>query len=250
MESLDDLVGISEGVNVGIDVGQRVDPTAICVAEVQRRDYRLIDGEPVGGERHYLARHVERLALGTSYPKVAERLREIYQKLKAAQRRVSVRIDATGVGTPVVDLMRAADVPATAVYLTGGEKEFVDGDELRLPKTLMVSRLQVLLQSRRIHLPDTPDAKALISELLEYEIKVTESANLQMGVFSTGKHDDLATALGLACWEMPDRTIHVGPAPAFLTEWRGTSQGSIDAGQMTYERRQQLLHKFSRKHDE
>ena len=73
--------------------------------------------------------------------------------------------------------------------------------------SILVSRLQVLLQQRFIHLPQTAEAEALTEELLNYEIKVTDSQNLQMGVFSTGKHDDLATALGLACWGVETSTI-------------------------------------------
>ncbi len=48
-------------VTVGIDVGQKVDPTAIAVGEWERD--------------RYLVRFLERLPLGTPYPQVAERLR-------------------------------------------------------------------------------------------------------------------------------------------------------------------------------
>jgi hypothetical protein len=37
--------------------------------------------------------------------------------------------------------------------------------------------------------------------LLNYEIRVNENASAQFGAFKVGSHDDLATALGLACWE-------------------------------------------------
>ena len=43
-------------VTIGVDVGQRVDPTAIAVCE--RKDDR------------YIVRHLERLPLGTPYPAV------------------------------------------------------------------------------------------------------------------------------------------------------------------------------------
>jgi hypothetical protein len=75
--------------------------------------------------------------------------------------------------------------------------------ELRLPKALLVSRLQVLLQSGRIHLPQTQEAAALVDELLAYEIRVDEAAQATFGAFRVGAHDDLATALGLACWGEP-----------------------------------------------
>ena len=64
-----------------------------------------------------------------------------------------------------------------------------------------MSRLQVLLQSERVHLPATAEAGILAQELLNYEIRVNENAAAQFGAFKVGSHDDLATALGLACWE-------------------------------------------------
>ena len=195
-----------------------------------------------------LIQFVERLPLRTPYPKVVERLASIYSQLEPPyvagiddrilaaygkarphERRVrDVLVDATGVGKPVVDLIREKGVRCTAVSLTGGEKATVRGDELSLAKELLVSRLQVLLQQRRIHLPSKmAEAQALTEELLNYEIKVTSNANLQMGVFKTGAHDDLATALGLACWEdNSSGTISIGRAPQMLAEWFGGVGGA------------------------
>ncbi len=198
------LEPIREEVRIGVDLGQRHDPTAICVCEVERRSYTLNErGWPTGGEYHFLARHLERLPLGTPYPAVVNRLAEIYRKLTASKHSVRVWVDATGLGAPIVDLLDMADLPVTPVYLTGSDKAVEEGKELRLGKALLVSRLQVLLQSGRIHLPKTSESEALIQELLNYEIRVTDSANPVFGAFKTGTHDDLATALGLAVWQRP-----------------------------------------------
>ncbi len=207
---MDTLKPLPQGIQIGVDVGQRVDPTTIVVAALELRDWSInpkakdsIYEMPLGGDIHYVVRFIERLPLATPYPKVADRLSEVYRQLKAPR----VLIDATGVGTPVVDLIREKDVQCTPVYLTGGEKATQEHGELHLAKGLMISRLQVLLQQRFIHLPQTAEAEALTEELLNYEIKVTDSQNLQMGVFKTGKHDDLATALGLACWGAPTTVL-------------------------------------------
>jgi hypothetical protein len=56
----------------------------------------------------------------------------------------------------------------------------------------------VLLQTGRVHLPGTAEARALARELEAYEIRVTENANDTYGAFKVGTHDDLVTALGLA----------------------------------------------------
>jgi hypothetical protein len=67
-----------------------------------------------------------------------------------------------------------------------------------LGKALLVSRLQVLLQTRRVHLPRTAEAETLARELLDYEIHVDEQANDRYGAFRVGSHDDMVTSLGLA----------------------------------------------------
>jgi len=204
---------IVEFVQVGIDIGQRQDPTAVVVCEVQRRDYEIDGlGYPSGGVFHYVGRHVERLPLGTPYPAVADRVMDIHAKLK--DKNALYWVDATGVGQPVVDLLNEAGLWGylTPVYLTGTDRAVLAGGQLRLGKALMVSRLQVLLQGGRIHLSDTPESKALIDELLGYEIRINDNANAQFGAFKVGTHDDLATALGLACWQEP----MAGPAAILI----------------------------------
>jgi len=113
-------------------------------------------------------------------------------------------VDATGVGLPVVDLLRERlhGGQVVAVYFTYGHRraETVEGGQRRvsLGKAYLVSRLQALLQCGRLHLPPTGEAQALTEELLNYEIRVDENATEKYGAFKVGTHDDLVTALGLA----------------------------------------------------
>jgi hypothetical protein len=127
-------------------------------------------------------------------------------------RAVCVVCDATGVGRPVVDLVRvavSAEVRLVAATITGTERLHQHSwTEWAVGKAHLVSRLQALLQTRRLHLPDTEESRALVEELLDYEIRVQpNTGTLQAGAFGM-KHDDLATALGLAvlqphfAWEL------------------------------------------------
>lgn len=188
-------------VTVGVDIGQQVDPTAVAVAELEERKNgtRMDD--------HYLVRHLERLPLGTSYPGVADRLAAVVQGVRGqvatrplAQRSLVLRIylDATGVGKPVVDVLRDRGLRVTGCYFTHGDRRTADEHGVTIGKAWLVSRLQVLLQSDRLHLPQTPEATVLAKELLDYEIRVDENANDTYGAFKVGTHDDLVTALGLA----------------------------------------------------
>lgn len=156
---------------------------------------------------HYPVRFLKRLPLGLSYPLIIEEIKRIYgniPKPESVELSIFLWIDATGVGKPVVDLI-LRDIPGirlSAVFLTGGEaKEEVNvlAREVNLPKAYLVSRLQVLLSCGRVHLPNNPAARVMKEELMNYQIKVNENASAQFGAFKVGTHDDLVTALGLAC---------------------------------------------------
>jgi len=142
----------------------------------------------------------ERLPLGTPYPAVAERVSEVFTKVKAkAGSTPRFYVDATGVGKPVVDLLDEKGVHGVACYFTHGDKRNEKSSrEVTIGKAYLVSRLQALLQAGRLHLPDNPETSVLAEELHSYEIRVDENANDRYGAFRVGTHDDLVTALGLA----------------------------------------------------
>jgi hypothetical protein len=88
-------------VTVGIDVGQKVDPTAIVVAEATR--------PAAHGETRYTARTIQRLPLGTSYPEVGRTLASLVLALHARGiEKPRLMLDATGCGLPVCDTLREA----------------------------------------------------------------------------------------------------------------------------------------------
>jgi hypothetical protein len=201
-------------ITIGVDIGQKRDPTAIAVVEQEL----VSRAAGVDDAVHYTTRFLERLPLGTKYPVVARRLEQIvvntrqvaWEHVVATQPSpwhppevlVTVFLDATGVGLPVVDLLRETGLDVRATYFTHGDRRTVSGDQVTLGKAWLVSRLQSLFQTRRLHLPKGhPEAQALLTELLDYEIKVDQNANDRYGAFKTGTHDDLVTALGLAVQE-------------------------------------------------
>ena len=184
-------------ITLGVVVGSRSESSAICVVEVERRP------GPRGECRHHLVRHLERLPAGRPYPAIAARVGE----LAAAVREKtgfppSVCVDATGLGEPIMELLREFCADAwdlVACYFTHGDQRIEDGrDVIRLGKAFLVAKLQTLLQADRLHLPRTLEAEGLAQELLDYEIRVDLDANDRPGAFRVGTRDDLVTALGLA----------------------------------------------------
>jgi hypothetical protein len=191
-------------------------------------------------------RYLETLGLNISYPKIAQKLADLVHKVEDRvyagtlhihageivpedYPEIRVFADATGVGKPVLDILQAAGVRVTGVYFTHGDRRVEAVDErtgllqVTLGKAYMVSRLQALLQTRRLHVPRGAQSEVLTHELLNYEIKVDQSANDRYGAFKVGTHDDLVTALGL-CVQEPVLLPGTGAAapgyqPQEIPEW-------------------------------
>src|SRR6266568_1728715 len=103
------LMIASEAVSyfVGLDLGQRRDPSALAV--VERAEVFLNEIDHVTYERRrvlrFRVRFLERVRLGTPYPDVVHRVREVVGRPSLAGR-CALTVDATGVGAPVVDMLR------------------------------------------------------------------------------------------------------------------------------------------------
>lgn len=198
-------------VCLGLDVGQLHDPSALCAVELTERTIKAADplfGEWPLRETHFRVLGAERLPLGTSYPDVAARLCLLAKRLydRDSSGDYHALVDCTGVGRPIVDLLREQVIPqchVTAVTLTGGARGDPDvlwRQEASIAKAYMVSRLQALLQSGRITAPMDPDMAAMAAELKTFELRAkADTGHLQSGAFVVGSHDDLVTSLALAC---------------------------------------------------
>jgi hypothetical protein len=186
-----------------VNVGQRSEPSAVCVTEIEHRVGLH------GTECHDLVRYLERLPAGMSYPALADRAAQltagVAEKTVAT---VYLYLDATGLGEPVVAVFtsRVRGAHVKSVYFTHGDRrERVSVREIRLGNACLVSRLQTLLQLRQLHLPKNAESKALADDLCNFQIQVAEDANKRYGAFAVGPRDELVTALGLATQPEPLR---------------------------------------------
>ena len=93
---------------VGVDLGKRVDPAAIAVVEQAEALYA------------WMPPHDTRLGVRW-LERVARRIEEVVWQLNGE---CEVAVDATGLGAPVVDLLREARLGCelAAVVITGGKK--------------------------------------------------------------------------------------------------------------------------------
>ena len=193
---------------LGIDLGQRRDHTAIAVLE--RWDCgRAFLSSVV---HHLEVRYLERVPLGTPYTAVVERVRRLVQHERVAGQ-VSVTVDSTGVGAPVVDLLREARLgcEVMAVSITGGERENQSGSGWNVPKRDLIAGVQVLLERGELRISSKlRDSRALVKELLDVRMSSGGGGKVRMGADGSGEHDDLVVALALACWKAQRKTNGFG----------------------------------------
>jgi hypothetical protein len=192
----------------GLDLGKVADFSALAVLERTKLD------KPVAKRRfRYSLRHLETWDLGTRYTSVAggkSIIGDVRKRFDTPQLRwTPLAVDQTGVGNAVVDIIRAARVPAriTPVVITSGHAITVDKEtgETHVPKKELVSTLVVLLEGglmKWAH-PGTPGALALIArferELSDFRLRVTKSRHETFGA-DASQHDDLVLAVALAAW--------------------------------------------------
>jgi hypothetical protein len=183
----------------GLDLGRPHEFTALSVLE------RTETPHPDNLERrlwYYAVRHLERLPPATPFPDVFARLAAVFAA--PPLRGSKLVVDYTGVGRPVLEMLRKAKVGASVVplFVTSGKGASADGRGGWLaPRQELAATLQVLLQSRRLRVaPALPEAAMLAKELAAFQVKVPGSAEMEMDAWRQGAHDDLVLAVAVAAW--------------------------------------------------
>src|SRR6266700_4531863 len=183
---------------LGLDIGQVRDPTAIAIVEKNDPPHWV----PRVEDPLYQVRYLERVPLGTPYPRVVERVRGIVAHPEmAGQCRMAA--DATGVGAPVVEMLRAARLAChlSPVTITNGERAHQTGAMWHVPKKDLMSGVLVLLEQGRLRVPrELAETGALVKELMDVRMKQRGRGEFRIGADGAGQHDDLVIALALAIW--------------------------------------------------
>jgi len=190
---------------VGVDFGQSRDYTAIAV--IERAELQGGFDYAVRAYRKEVAlrlRYLERIPLGTPYPEVVERVVGLTRDGQLAGR-CHLAVDGTGVGRPVVDLLRRAKPEAVLmpVTITSGQMETTEQGFHRVPKRDLIIGLQVLLQRGGLQIAAALSfARKLVEEMEAMEVRVSAAGNEQYAAWREGTHDDLVFAVALAYWSV------------------------------------------------
>ena len=178
---------------VGVDLGQRESHTAIVVLE--RFDQKPSFERILAGSdflRRYVVRQAERVPLGTPYPDVVTRLDRIATLLGQLGLCIVV-VDGTGIGVPVVELMKQRTLGGGCrilpIVITSGQSPTPSS----VPRSALIGKLQVMAQLGELEIAHScRDGPKLQEELAHL--------TLDRATSSSSQSDDLALALALACW--------------------------------------------------
>jgi hypothetical protein len=204
---------------VGLDLGQAADPTALAVVERRPVPPAPLTPEEAWGLPSppackpspwtYRIPYLHRWELNTPYPQIVRDVADLLNKRKSGDpnraplRGCRLLVDGTGVGRPVVDLVREARLPCRlmAVTITAGRKVEFEAGYVHVPKADLVGALQSMLGRRLLTWPGKmPLADLLVKELGNFRVKLTKSANETFKAWREGDHDDLVLAAALAAW--------------------------------------------------
>ena len=188
---------------VAVDLGQSHDFTAISV--VERVEWAGEWNQVVFGRKKILGmelRYLERIPLGTEYPDVVEQVADVvrWSELDGC---CELLVDATGVGRPVIDMLRRSrlNCTLTPVVITGGFSESRGNGYYHVPKRDLITGLQVALQRGLLGIAGGMEfCDKLLEEMREMRVRITAAGNEQFGAWREGSHDDLVFAVALSCW--------------------------------------------------
>jgi hypothetical protein len=183
----------------GLDLGCVSDYTALACIE------RTSEIENGARQHRFAVRYLKRW-LDVDYPTIGEELKPILEALRGSRSRPTLVCDKTGVGQAVVQLLARAHLPVArivGVTITNGHAITSKGDNnYGVPKRLIASSLQAVLQTRRLTIASSmPEAETLRRELSTFVVKLnTETMHESFEHWRSAQHDDLVLACGLSAW--------------------------------------------------
>jgi len=211
----------------GLDLGSQADFSAICcLQKIERVEAKAV--EPVttatmgqdkptvkAAPATYHLRHLQRWPLKTSYPVIVNSVHTLLNAPafkgrddKGNENSITLVVDETGVGKPIVELLRiglGSLHPVIGVVITGGDRTRIEGGTMYVPKRDLIATVSVLLQSSRLLIAsELPESQSLINELLAFSVRVSQAGHDSYGVgvseWRTAKNDDMVLSVSLAAW--------------------------------------------------
>ncbi|MGA7075850.1 MAG: hypothetical protein WBZ42_04805 [Halobacteriota archaeon] len=191
---------------MGLDLGQVRDYTALAIlghVEFWKKTTETNEREHLEKREHeWHLGHVDRLPLGTSYQDVAKHIKSIIRQFEHEGRGITLIVDATGVGRPVIDSLKEEGLKPVPVTITPGLNVSYSDGEWHVPKRDLISAAIVMLGKKELRIaPGIKYKDTLIRELQNFQVEINvATGHDSYAAWREGEHDDLVLSLALACW--------------------------------------------------
>jgi hypothetical protein len=217
---------------VGVDLGQSVDPTAICVLAHRVRGSNTWSihhrtGKPSlkvqQPENRYEVQYLQRLPLGLAYPLVVNEVLNLLARPPLNGPPADLVIDETGVGRAVGDIFEQQSFRKfTRLTITAGnEQTWAGKDRVHVAKGILISGVDAHLHRRELKFaPELKEAPAALNELQNFT-RATSAAGRFTYSAREGQHDDLVLAVAIALW----KALQPPPPVAQFGIWGQTGNG-------------------------
>lgn len=199
---------------LGVDFGSQQDYTAMALVErvdkidAEQNAAGIITEKQTKSEYHLL--YLERVELGTNYIDIVARIKKIILD-NELRGRTTVVADVTGVGLPIVQMMRENAIsPLVAIGIHSGQAINEKPGGYSVPKRDLVTSLLTVVQSRRLRVAEDINYRhQLVHEMQSFQMKPTKTNVDSYEALMEKDHDDLVLALTYAIW-YPERTLGSG----------------------------------------
>lgn len=191
-----------------VDLGTMQDYTAISIVEriPRKLENKTLPDSPSRKNEVpkytavYMMRHLERLQLGLDYPTIVEKIKGMMMHEKLA-RQASLIVDATGAGQPILQMMQQSGLSPIGVTITGGAAVTTGKNGYNVPKSELVSALNLVFQSRRIKIPTGLHLKAeFLKELERFKVTMSNTGVNTYEAAVASVHDDLVLSVSMGIW--------------------------------------------------
>jgi hypothetical protein len=211
---------------VGVDLGQAADFTAVAILCHQ---HGIIDARNSFERKHFPldfdkaqkaercdVRHLQRLPLGTSYPRIVEHVRELLSRPPLQESAPRLVIDETGVGKAVGDIFEREGMKPLRLCITGAtvaETVWQSETRVHVSKQGLISVVDAGLHVGTLRFAaQLAEAETMKNELLDFRRQLTAQGRSIFGA-RANKHDDLVLAVAIAAWwlaQPPPARVQLG----------------------------------------
>jgi hypothetical protein len=153
---------------------------------------------------HFDVQMLERPKLGTKYPDIIARVKNIMDNTKIAfgqSAPPTLVVDVGGVGRgPFDEMSRWPGKKMVAISITGGDSVSKVPGGYHVPKRDLVMTLLSATQGEKVHAARGPLFDILREEMLNLKVKINPKTSHDSYEAREGEHDDLVLSVAMAVW--------------------------------------------------